>query len=75
MYQPQRHKDTESLNAISGLVVDSAIQVHKTLGPSLLESLYEDALCYELEKRNVQFERQRSLPVPYKNSAPPRLCG
>ncbi len=46
-------------------VVDAAIQVHRSLGPGLLESVYEVCLCHELGKRNVPFERQLSLPVVY----------
>lgn len=55
------------LNDISGLVVDAAIHVHKNLGPGLLESIYEEALCYELGKRNIAFERQKTLTVPYED--------
>ncbi len=46
-------------------VVDAALQVHRALGPGLLESVYEVCLCHELGKRNVPFERQLSLPVVY----------
>ena len=48
-------------------VVDCAIAVHTTLGPGLLESAYEACLAYELQLRNYQIERQKSLPVFYKN--------
>lgn len=41
--------------------------MHKELGPGYLESVYEDALCYELEKMNVRFERQVELDVKYKD--------
>lgn len=65
---PQRHGDTEKgLNIISGQIVDAAINVHKKLGPGLLESLYEEALCYELKKRKLIFERQKSIQVPYED--------
>lgn len=46
-------------------VVDSAIKVHRSLGPGLLESAYEHCLARELEKRGVGVERQRQLPVIY----------
>jgi GxxExxY protein len=56
-----------ALNDISGLIVDAAVHVHKNLGPGLLESIYEEALCYELGKRNLAFERQKNLTVPYED--------
>jgi GxxExxY protein len=54
-------------NEISRIVVDAAIEVHRTLGgPGLLESVYEEALVYELELRGLMVERQRAVPVVYK---------
>jgi len=58
--------DLKSLNDITGEIVDASITIHKELGPGLLERIYEDALCYELEQRNLKFERQKELSVPYK---------
>ena len=59
-------------NEISKIVVDAAIEVHRTLGgPGLLESVYEDALCFELAQRGLKFERQKVLPVIYKGSVLP----
>ncbi|MGH8759426.1 MAG: GxxExxY protein, partial [Burkholderiales bacterium] len=46
-------------------IVDAAFRVHTTLGPGLLESVYEQCLCHELRKRNVRFEAQVNLPVIY----------
>lgn len=64
------HRDTESteveLNKVSEQVIGAAIEVHKALGPGLLESAYEECLCRELTIRSIPFERQRSLPVEYK---------
>lgn len=54
------------VNDITDKVINAAIDVHKTLGPGLLESLYEEALCYELEQRELNFLTQQTLPVPYK---------
>jgi GxxExxY protein len=49
------------------VVVDAAIEVHRTLGgPGLLESVYEEALVYELELRGLKVERQRAVPLVYK---------
>jgi GxxExxY protein len=54
-------------NKISASVIDAAIEVHKVLGgPGLLESIYEDALAYELELRNIPIKRQLPIPVLYK---------
>ena len=50
---------------IARSVVDAAFKVHKTLGPGLLESIYEKCLCYELNKRSIPFKSQVSLPVMY----------
>jgi GxxExxY protein len=54
-------------NQISASIIDAAIEVHRTLGgPGLLESIYEDALAYELELRNIPIKRQLPVPVLYK---------
>ena len=47
-------------------IIDCAIEVHRWLGPGLLEAVYEEALCYELHARKVAFKRQQRLPVRYK---------
>lgn len=47
-------------------VIGSAIEVHRVLGPGLLESAYEECLCHELRLRRISFERQVELPVEYK---------
>ena len=55
-------------NLLSEQVLDAAIEVHRTLGgPGLLESLYEDALFYELRLRNIPALSQVQVPVKYKN--------
>jgi GxxExxY protein len=54
------------INDLTGAVIAAAIEVHKILGPGLLESTYEECLCRELELRKISFERQRELPVEYK---------
>jgi GxxExxY protein len=53
-------------NKVTEHVIGAAIDVHKALGPGLLESAYEECLCHELALRSVPFERQRALPVEYK---------
>ena len=47
-------------------IIGSAIEVHRELGPGLLESAYEECLCHELHLRNLAFERQLELSVWYK---------
>jgi GxxExxY protein len=54
------------LNEISHAVIGAAIEVHRTLGPGLLESAYEECLARELTLRQIPFERQKPLPVEYK---------
>ncbi len=55
-----------TINDLSGIVIGAAIEVHKVLGPGLLESAYENCLCHELQLRNIVFERQKPLPITYK---------
>jgi GxxExxY protein len=54
-----------SENAVAQQIVDAAYRVHTTLGPGLLESVYEAALAYELEKRGLRITRQQAIPVVY----------
>ena len=52
-------------NEIAQVIVDAALKVHQKLGPGLLESVYEKVLSYELEKRELAVERQKSISVAY----------
>jgi GxxExxY protein len=54
-------------NEISKIVFDCALKVHKTLGPGLLESAYEECLFYEIEKTNLKVEKQKALPLIYQD--------
>ena len=57
----------ENLNDITGAILDAAIEVHRELGgPGLLESVYEEALAFELTNRGLRVERQVNIPVVYK---------
>jgi GxxExxY protein len=56
-------KDT---NELTELVIGAAIEVHRALGPGLLESTYEICLCHELKTREISFERQKPIPIEYK---------
>ncbi len=54
------------LNEITEQVIGASIEVHKSLGPGLLESAYEQCLCRELSLRKIEFNNQVELPVEYK---------
>lgn len=54
-------------NAIAKVIVDGALSVHRTLGPGLLESVYEAALAFELRDRGLRVQRQDPIPVHYRN--------
>ena len=56
------------INHLTGKVIGAAIEVHKTLGPGLLESVYEECLCRELQLSKISYERQKGLPVEYKGA-------
>lgn len=56
----------EKLNKITEKIIGCAIEVHKNLGPGLLESIYEKALCFELDENNIQYKSQVLIPVNYK---------
>jgi GxxExxY protein len=53
-------------NEITHEIIGAALDVHRVLGPGLLESAYEECLCYELDLRKITFERQHHLPLEYK---------
>ena len=61
--------DREKLDVISKQILDASIEVHKQLGPGLLESVYEICLYKDLRNRNLFVQRQVVLPVKYKNEA------
>src|SRR5205807_8358106 len=54
-------------NAIAKEVVDAAFRIHNTLGPGLLESVYDTVLAYELDRRGLRTVRQQPIPVVYEN--------
>lgn len=76
--RPLRHAGTEGshinvpgINLLTAQILSCAIEVHRALGPGLLESLYETALCIELEDRGMMHARQTRVPAYYKG----RLLG
>ena len=58
--------EAQRINAITEKIIGCAIEVHRALGPGLLESSYEECTCYEIRSSGLKFERQVSLPVVYK---------
>lgn len=52
---------------LTGQIIGAAIEVHRVLGPGLLESAYQNCLAHELSLRHLPFERERALPVEYKD--------
>jgi GxxExxY protein len=55
----------EELNALGKEIVDAAYKVHKSLGPGLLEKIYEICLCHELSKKGISSVRQTYIPIKY----------
>ena len=70
MNGPQSHGVTE-INAITQRIIGCAIEVHRALGPGLLEPIYEAAVCIELDEVGLMYARQTKLPAYYKG----RLLG
>lgn len=64
MFDKKIKKDSDIL---SNKIIGCAIEVHKHLGPGLLESAYESCLCYELSKLSIPFKRQLPLSINYKD--------
>ena len=58
---------TDRENWLGRQIVDIAIKIHKTLGPGLLESVYERVFCYELARRNIPFTKQRRVDIVYED--------
>ena len=55
------------INKITEQIIGAAIEVHRYLGPGLLESAYKQALAYELKLRNINFKLEVTVPIPYKD--------
>jgi GxxExxY protein len=65
--EAQRHRENEeNKDPRTSAIIGAAIEVHRHLGPGLLESAYEECLCHELHLRGIDFRRQIDLPVEYK---------
>jgi PD-(D/E)XK nuclease superfamily len=70
MNRPQSHGVTE-INVLTQKIIGHAIEVHRVLGPGLLETIYEAAMCIEFDDAGVKYGRQTRLPAYYKG----RLLG
>ncbi len=73
MIRPQSHRDTEpeDLNELTSQIIRCAIDIHRVIGPGLLEAAYEAAMCIEFDDAKLRYERQKSIPAMYKG----RLLG
>ena len=60
---------SEQLDQLAHEVIGAAIEVHRSLGPGFLESVYEEALCVELRLRGIPFARQPAVSVSYKGNS------
>ena len=58
----------EDRDPLTDRVIGLAIEVHRQLGPGLLESSYEECLCFELQAHGIEFRRQVPLPINYKGT-------
>ena len=59
-------ENAEEINTVTGMIIGAAIEVHRVLGPGLLESAYETCLAFELKNRGLKVERQVELSLCYK---------
>lgn len=66
---PQKQQKEFPLKDLTEKIISAAMEVHTKLGPGLLESLYEEALAYEFDLRNIKYERQKSINLIYKGKA------
>jgi GxxExxY protein len=66
MAQRGRESESSEEDLICSEIIGACIEVHRHLGPGLLESAYEASLCSELDLRSIRFERQVAVPVNYK---------
>lgn len=62
----QKHTKNYEHDALTHSIIGAAIEVHNELGPGLLENVYENALCIELSRCNIPFEKQKQIAVSYK---------
>lgn len=56
----------DNINALSHIIIGKAIEIHRTLGPGLLESFYQECLYYELISEGLHVEKEKTMPLTYK---------
>ena len=66
LLKPARHEPDLELDQLAHQVIGAAIEVHRQLGPGLLEGVYEKAMCIEFELRGIPFRRQSGVGITYK---------
>ncbi|HEX3028372.1 MAG TPA: GxxExxY protein, partial [Clostridia bacterium] len=54
------------INLLSKKIIGAAIEVHRNFGPGLMENIYEECLCHELDLKGINYERQKQIPLFYK---------
>jgi len=64
----KRHEPDSQMNRLTESVIGAAIEVHRELGPGFIERIYEEALCFELAERKINFQRQSPVSVNYKGT-------
>ncbi|MDD2890990.1 MAG: GxxExxY protein [bacterium] len=62
----RKHEEKAVFDELSNKIINSAIRVHKKLGPGFMESIYENALCVDLRKENIKFEQQKGIKIYYE---------
>jgi GxxExxY protein len=68
-------KNSYVASGLTGEIIGAAVEVHRQLGPGFLESVYEEALAYEFELRNISHERQKAIAAFYKNKPIKQFIG
>jgi GxxExxY protein len=66
---PHLVEPSREVDAVAHAVIGAAIEVHRVLGPGFVESIYEEALCVELARQKLSFERQVPVAIEYKSHA------
>lgn len=66
LLKPKNQEPDEELDHLAHVVIGAAIEVHRQLGPGLLEGVYESALCIEFDLRKIPFRRQSGVGITYK---------
>ena len=64
----EQDPELQTLNLITERIIGCAIEVHRALGPGLLERTYEEAMCVEMERRRIKYMRQALFPIKYKGT-------